>query len=69
MAATRTITLTEDEASDVIAAVDATIEDYEYRVRELADTGDYEPADIRRMRAFSKRLAKLLDSGKLGPKR
>ena len=68
MGAMRTITLTEEELSDVVAAIDNTIEDFDYRVSELAHTGDYGPADIRRMRAFSKRLTAIVNGGKLGPK-
>lgn len=68
MGATRTITLTEEELSDVSDAVETAIEEYDYRVNELAHTGDYEPADIRRMRSLSKRLTALNEGGKLDPK-
>ena len=68
MGATRTITLTEEELSDVFDAVETAIEELDYRVNELAHTGDYSASDIRRIRALSKRLAALVESGKLAPK-
>ncbi len=65
-----TVNLTHKEAALVIDALSIAVEELDYRVAELADTGDYTAEDIagmnRKAEAFDKLLGYLVSAGERG---